>query len=80
VTIVNRENFFLFTPMLHEIAASESKVTAMQPNEIWRTFRSRAFRVGRTNHERDSGVDRGRIAESNCRSCAMRKRARPNQS
>src|SRR3954453_1136431 len=23
VTVVNRENFFLFTPMLHEIAASD---------------------------------------------------------
>src|SRR6185369_10595421 len=23
ITLVNRENFFLFTPMLHEVAASE---------------------------------------------------------
>ncbi len=27
VTIVNRENFFLFTPMLHEVAASDLDVT-----------------------------------------------------
>src|ERR1041385_3507883 len=27
VTVVNRENFFLFTPMLHEIAASDLDVT-----------------------------------------------------
>ena len=27
VTLVNRENFFLFTPMLHEVAASDSDVT-----------------------------------------------------
>ncbi len=27
VTIVNRDNFFLFTPMLHEVAASDLDVT-----------------------------------------------------
>src|SRR5262244_2509123 len=27
LTLVNRENFFLFTPMLHEIAASDLDVT-----------------------------------------------------
>src|SRR5690349_23107065 len=27
VTLVNRENFFLFTPMLHEVAASDLDVT-----------------------------------------------------
>src|SRR3712207_8892532 len=25
ITLVNRENFFLFTPMLHEVAASRSE-------------------------------------------------------
>ena len=29
VTVVNRENFFLFTPMLHEVAASDLDVTAI---------------------------------------------------
>jgi NADH dehydrogenase len=27
VTLVNRENFFLFTPMLHEVAASDLDIT-----------------------------------------------------
>src|SRR5512143_3169531 len=27
VTLVNKENFFLFTPMLHEIAASDLDIT-----------------------------------------------------
>src|SRR5919198_6291091 len=27
VTLVNRENFFLFTPLLHEVAASDLDVT-----------------------------------------------------
>ena len=27
VTLVNRENFFLFTPMLHEVAASDIDIT-----------------------------------------------------
>ena len=27
VTLVNRENFFLFTPMLHEVAASDLDLT-----------------------------------------------------
>ncbi|HSU24591.1 MAG TPA: FAD-dependent oxidoreductase, partial [Pyrinomonadaceae bacterium] len=27
VVIVNRENFFLFTPMLHEVAASDLDIT-----------------------------------------------------
>src|ERR1700747_3130562 len=29
VTLVNRENFFLFTPMLHEVAASDLDVTTI---------------------------------------------------
>jgi NADH dehydrogenase len=29
VTVVNRENFFLFTPMLHEVAASDLDVTTI---------------------------------------------------
>src|SRR5437763_16572534 len=27
VTLINRENFFLFTPMLHEVAASDLDIT-----------------------------------------------------
>src|SRR5262252_1403227 len=29
VTLVNRENFFLFTPMLHEVAASDLDLTTI---------------------------------------------------
>src|SRR5215468_10671609 len=29
ITLVNRENFFLFTPMLHEVAASDLDITAI---------------------------------------------------
>src|SRR5215469_8043517 len=29
VTLVNRENFFLFTPMLHEVAASDLDLTSI---------------------------------------------------
>ena len=29
ITLVNRENFFLFTPMLHEVAASDLDLTTM---------------------------------------------------
>ena len=29
ITLVNRENFFLFTPMLHEIAASDLEITSI---------------------------------------------------
>jgi NADH dehydrogenase len=29
ITLVNRENFFLFTPMLHEVAASDLDITAV---------------------------------------------------
>jgi len=27
ITLINRENFFLFTPMLHEVAASDVDIT-----------------------------------------------------
>src|SRR5438552_3781639 len=27
ITLINRENFFLFTPMLHEVAASDLDIT-----------------------------------------------------
>jgi NADH dehydrogenase len=29
VTLINRENFFLFTPMLHEVAASDLDLTTI---------------------------------------------------
>jgi NADH dehydrogenase len=29
ITLVNRDNFFLFTPMLHEVAASDLDITTI---------------------------------------------------
>ncbi|HKO59977.1 MAG TPA: hypothetical protein VJV03_02355 [Pyrinomonadaceae bacterium] len=35
ITLVNRENFFLFTPMLHEVAAGDLDLThIVNPTEI----------------------------------------------
>ena len=31
ITLVNRENFFLFTPMLHEVAAGDLDLTMSSP-------------------------------------------------
>jgi len=45
VTLVNRENFFLFTPMLHEVAASDLDVTHIV-NPIRKFFRRVKFFEG----------------------------------
>lgn len=42
VTLVNRENFFLFTPMLHEVAASDLEMTHIV-NPIRKLFRRVRF-------------------------------------
>src|SRR5215475_6031304 len=42
VTLVNRENFFLFTPMLHEVAASDLDMTHIV-NPIRKFFRRVKF-------------------------------------
>src|SRR5262245_5603171 len=42
VTLVNRENFFLFTPMLHEVAASDLDMTHIV-NPIRKFFRCVQF-------------------------------------
>src|SRR5256886_1426478 len=34
ICLVSRDNFFLFTPMLHEIAASDLEITSMTENEV----------------------------------------------
>src|SRR3954447_20921045 len=44
VTIVNRENFFLFTPMLHEIAASDLDLTNIV-NPVRKMIRRAIFSV-----------------------------------
>src|SRR5437870_2181128 len=45
VTLVSRENFFLFTPMLHEIAASDLDLTNIV-NPIRKMLRHVSFFVG----------------------------------
>ena len=45
VTLVSRENFFLFTPMLHEIAASDLDLTNIV-NPIRKMLRHMSFFVG----------------------------------
>ena len=45
VTVVNRENFFLFTPMLHEIAASDLDLTNIV-NPIRKMIRHVGFLCG----------------------------------
>src|SRR6516162_5183078 len=42
ITLVNRENFFLFTPMLHEVAASDLDITHIV-NPIRKLLRNVAF-------------------------------------
>jgi len=42
ITLVNRENFFLFTPMLHEIAASDLDFTHIV-NPLRKLLRKVAF-------------------------------------
>ena len=37
ITLVNRENFFLFTPMLHEVAASDLDLEWIAYNPTYRT-------------------------------------------
>src|SRR5256885_2184272 len=45
VTLVNRENFFLFTPMLHEIAAGDLDLTNIV-NPIRKLLKNVAFFEG----------------------------------
>jgi NADH dehydrogenase len=42
ITLVNRENFFLFTPMLHEVAASDLDITTVA-NPIRKMLRQTSF-------------------------------------
>lgn len=45
ITLVNRENFFLFTPMLHEVAASDLDLTNIV-NPIRKLLRKASFFAG----------------------------------
>ena len=45
ITLINRENFFLFTPMLHEVAASDLDLTTIV-NPVRKMLRSVNFLAG----------------------------------
>ena len=45
ITLINRENFFLFTPMLHEVAASDLDLTTIV-NPIRKMLRRVNFLAG----------------------------------
>ena len=60
VTVVNRENFFLFTPMLHEIAASDLDLTNIV-NPVRKMIRHVNFFCGDVE---DIDVERSRSSVS----------------
>src|SRR6516162_2203651 len=49
VTLVNRENFFLFTPMLHEVAASDLDLTTIV-NPVRRMLKRVNFFAGQVEN------------------------------
>jgi NADH dehydrogenase len=49
VTLVNRDNFFLFTPMLHEVAASDLDITHIV-NPVHKLLRRVHFFAGEVDH------------------------------
>src|SRR5918997_3011550 len=63
VTLVNRENFFLFTPMLHEVAASDLDITHIV-NPVRKLLRRVKFFDGCVDYidlpNRRVGVSHGR--------------------
>jgi NADH:quinone reductase (non-electrogenic) len=60
ITLVNRENFFLFTPMLHEIAASDLDITTIV-NPIRKLLKRTNFFDGQIN---SIDLDNKRVAVS----------------
>ena len=50
VTLVNRENFFLFTPMLHEVAASDLNLITIV-NPIRRMLKRASFFKGENDKQ-----------------------------
>ena len=49
ICLVSRDNFFLFTPMLHEIAASDLEITNIV-NPLRKLLRKVEVLVGDVNH------------------------------
>jgi NADH:quinone reductase (non-electrogenic) len=48
ITLINRENFFLFTPMLHEVAASDLDLTTIV-NPVRKMLHRVNFLAGEVN-------------------------------
>lgn len=48
ITLINRENFFLFTPMLHEVAASDLNLTTIV-NPVRKMLRRVNFLAGKVD-------------------------------
>src|SRR5215468_11407123 len=48
ITLINRENFFLFTPMLHEVAASDLDLTTIV-NPVRKMLRHVNFLAGKVD-------------------------------
>src|ERR1700735_2070665 len=49
ITLINRENFFLFTPMLHEVATSDLDLTTIV-NPVRKLLRKVQFFAGGVEH------------------------------
>src|SRR5215468_12679731 len=58
ITLVNRENFFLFTPMLHEVAASDLDLTTIvnPARKMLQRVRFFAGEIDRINVEQRNAV------------------------
>src|ERR1700731_216347 len=58
ITLINRENFFLFTPMLHEVATSDLDLTTIvnPARKLLRRARFLAGEVDQVNIEQGRGV------------------------
>jgi NADH dehydrogenase len=59
ITVINKENFFLFTPMLHEIAAGDLDLTNIV-NPIRKLLKNVAFFEGRGAGNRSRSEAGGR--------------------
>src|SRR5580692_11296404 len=60
ITLVNRENFFLFTPMLHEVATSDLDLTTIV-NPARKMLRRGHFLAGEVDKVE---IDQGRVVVS----------------
>ena len=70
VTIVNRDNFFLFTPMLHEVAASDLDIThivnPVRKLVVERRLLRRRRREDRPRRAHGDGLARATATRTSC--------------